>query len=564
LLADGRVEVVALRHYLESRPGATIRQDYRVRLAETLDQSRPLAVYLPSTSARTTVLLDDRIIYSSTRSSHPRETQSLRPHLAQLPHPLPQGARTVVIAMESEPSGSVSLGQFWIGPLQSLGPTFEKRHLLRFQGTNIMALLLLITGAASFAFWLADRSYRSPLWFGLFCMLNSAAIKIGLGTSEMPMPTVMTLHAAMLILNLSFAALAKFVFEKIGEGSRTHDRLLMAYVALAFVLLGVFYEDALPYFRYALIMDGLAIALGLYLLWLLVRRWWTKRDSISRLLLGGVGLTMMLGVYSVFQNWRTDSHQEEYSVLYAPLPMIVTMGWAICRRYARSSLRWRALNRRLARRVRRREAEIAEAYTQLASLEKEQAIQVERERFMRDMHDGLGSQLITSLRMAQRGVLTQAQMQELLSECLDEMHFAIQSLKTTGDDLFVALADYRYRLEPRLQAGGIELQWRVMPDERLRLRTGDVLQTLRIVNEAVGNAIKHSGSSQLSIAGERMADGRYALIIRDHGRGFSEALRPGTGLNSMRARARSMNANLQTGNEEGGVVRLVFPLAESA
>jgi signal transduction histidine kinase len=564
LLDDGGIERVALRHYLPSRPGSSFAQTYRLQLPDGLDVRRPLAVYFPAGSARMEIRLAGSTIYSSTRSSHPLETQASRPQLVQLPHPLPEGEHALEIVMRSEPGGWVVLNRAWVGPLQSLGPAFEKRHFLRFQGTNLMALLLLITGAASFAFWLADRSYRSPLWFGLFCMLNSIAIKIGLGTTDMPIETVKMLHLAMLVLNLSFAALAKFVIEKVGARSRTHDRLLLVYAALAVLLLVVLYEDSLPYFRYALAMDALSIALGFYLLALLVRRWRQKRDSISRLLLGGVGLTMLLGIHSVVQNWRSDSQEDSYAVLYAPLPMIVTMGWAICRRYARSSLRWRALNRRLARRVRRRESEIADAYAQLASLEKEQAIRIERERFMRDMHDGLGSQLITSLRMAQRGALSQAQMQELLSECLDEMHFAIQSLKTTGEDVFVALADYRYRLEPRLQAGGIELQWRVMPEPALRLRAGEVLQTLRIVNEAVGNAIKHSGSARLSIEGAVSEEGRYTLSIRDHGCGFAETARPGTGLESMRARARSLHATLEIGDEDGGTVRLIFPLAPTS
>jgi signal transduction histidine kinase len=561
VLEGGGLERVALRHYLQSRPGSILEQSYRMRLPDVLDAHRQLAVYFPAGSARMEVSFAGRVIYSSTRSPYPLETQASRPQLVQLPQPLPEGVRTLEVLMRSEPGGSIVLNHAWIGPLQSLGPAFEKRHFLRFQGADLMALLLLITGATSFAFWLADRSYRSPLWFGLFCVLNSIAIKIGLGTTEMPIETVKMLHLAMLVLNLSFATLAKFILEKIGACSRAHDRLLLAYAVLAGLLLVVLYEDSLPYFRYALAMDALSIALGLYLLALLVRRWWQKRDSISRLLLGGVGLTMLLGIHSVVQNWRSDSQEDSYAVLYAPLPMIVTLGWSICRRYARSSLRWRALNRRLARRVRRRESEIADAYAQLASLEKEQAIRIERERFMRDMHDGLGSQLITSLRMAQRGALSQTQMQELLSECLDEMHFAIQSLKTTGEDVFVALADYRYRLEPRLQAGGIELQWKVTPAPALRLGAGEVLQTLRIVNEAVGNAIKHSGSARLSIEGTVTTEGRYALSIRDHGRGFAETARPGTGLESMRARARSMHATLEIDHEDGGVVRLIFPLA---
>jgi signal transduction histidine kinase len=551
---------VPLRHLLDGQPARHLSQRYRVELPAGLDRSRPLAAYMPGASAHTEVFVGATRIYASTRSGDRLETQFSRPQFVQLPHPLSERTRNLEVVMRSDPGGAVVFNRFWVGPLHSLGPAYEKRYFLRYEGAAAMTLFLLIAGMTSLAFWLADRSYRSPLWFGVFCILNGIAIKIGLNTTSPLLPPAQILHVAIFIVNLSFVALAQFIFEKTDNRSRAHDRLLLGYVALTIVLLLALYEDAQPYFRYALVMDAFAIALGAYLLWVLVRTWWRKRDSISRLLLGGVGLTLLLGGYSVYENWRPGSQEDAYEVLYAPLPLIVAMGWAICRRYARSSLRWRALNRRLAERVRRRESEIARAYEQLATLEKDKAIQAERERFMRDMHDGLGTQLITSLRMAERGALGQAQMQELLTECLDELHFAIQSLKTAGDDLFIALADYRYRLEPRLHAGGIELQWRVAPTPRLRLNTGAVMQILRIVNEAVGNAVKHSGAPTIAIEGVAEGDD-YVLTVRDRGRGFAPTQRRGNGLDSMRARAASIGAELSIAEDGGCLVRLAIPLS---
>jgi signal transduction histidine kinase len=557
--ANGAFAEVPLRHLLKGVPGGVVSQKYRIRLPDGIDRTRPLAVYFPGSSAQLEVMIGSARIYTSRRSNHPLETQASRPQLVQLPYPLSPDIEAFDVLMRSDPSGGLVLMRFWIGPLEELGPAYERRYFLRYQGAEIMALFHLIAGLTAFAFWLADRSYKSPLWFGLFCVPTSIAIKIGLSTTTPYFPAPLTLHFAILLINLSFAALAQFVFEKTARRSRGHDRLIVGYIAASLILLVALYENELPYFRYALVMDACAIALGAYILYVLLDTWRKKRDSISRLLLWGVGLTLLLGCYSVFANWRPDSQEDSYQVLYAPLPLIVSMGWAICRRYARSSLRWQALNRILAKRVRRREQEIEHAYAQLASLEKDKAIQTERERFMRDMHDGLGSQLITSLRMAQRGTLSQEQMQELLSGCLDEMHFAIQSLKTTGDDLFVALADYRYRLEPRLQAGGIRLQWEIEHEPCLKMKAGDALQVLRILNEAVGNAIKHSGSSRISIAGSTQSE-EYMLFVRDNGQGFPDSVRRGVGLDSMRTRAESLGARFLFHNDGGGWIQLYIPL----
>jgi hypothetical protein len=54
-------------------------------------------------------------------------------------------------------------------------------------------------------------------------------------------------------------------------------------------------------------------------------------------------------------------------------------------------------NRTLEARVLERERQIAASYERIASLQREQAATDERQRIMRDLHDGLGSQLFTSL-----------------------------------------------------------------------------------------------------------------------------------------------------------------------
>ncbi len=44
---------------------------------------------------------------------------------------------------------------------------------------------------------------------------------------------------------------------------------------------------------------------------------------------------------------------------------------------------------------------------------------------------------------------------------LDEMRMAVDSLQPAQDDLSTLLATLRYRLQPRLDAAGIELVWNV-------------------------------------------------------------------------------------------------------
>jgi signal transduction histidine kinase len=62
--------------------------------------------------------------------------------------------------------------------------------------------------------------------------------------------------------------------------------------------------------------------------------------------------------------------------------------------------------------------------------------------------------------------------EEHVKLALDEMRMAVDSLQPTHDDLPTVLATLRYRLQPRLDAAGIELVWNVavMPTSRLSRR----------------------------------------------------------------------------------------------
>jgi signal transduction histidine kinase len=178
----------------------------------------------------------------------------------------------------------------------------------------------------------------------------------------------------------------------------------------------------------------------------------------------------------------------------------------------------------------------------LSELESDRAVRAERDRFMRDMHDGLGTHLITSKRMADRDALSSREMGDILQECLDELRLSIESMKPTGDDLFATLANFRYRIEPRLEAAGLALKWAIESTDRLQLDPTRVLQIMRIINEALGNVLKHSGSDIVRVTGN--VDGnRYVIGIADDGKGFDPAVQTlGEGLASMRARAESIGA----------------------
>jgi signal transduction histidine kinase len=456
------------------------------------------------------------------------------------------------------------MSSVWIGALDDVGPIFDKRHLVRVFGVRFMTMLLAILAVVSFCFWLYDRDFPALLWFSFFAIANSLFLWTGFVTTAPILPFTVHHHFNTFYLSCWVAALVQFSLEMTKTRSRIKDRLLMGFVTLSALLAFVLFEESVPYARYTFVIQILALCLGIYIQWVLAMAWSRQRDTTSGVLFVGTLLTVLTSALAVFANWTFSTTMDIYNAAYIPVPLIFAMAWAIVRRYARIRLRTLALNRHLGKRVAARELEISQAYERVREMQRDEAIAIERQRFTRDMHDGLGAQLIASLKMAQRGTLSAQSMNEILQECLDELRFSIESLKPTADDFLTVLGNYRYRLQPRLEATGMALKWRFDEVPNNSLTPQAILHTLRIVNEAVSNALKHAQTGQLDITGT-LERSTYAIWVRDYGSGFASPTQPtGEGLRNMALRAQQMGAEFSVDSTPQGVtVRLVMPLLES-
>jgi signal transduction histidine kinase len=215
-----------------------------------------------------------------------------------------------------------------------------------------------------------------------------------------------------------------------------------------------------------------------------------------------------------------------------------------------------------------RTAELEAAHGREKELVRKQAHQTERQRIMRDMHDGLGSQLMSMLLAARRGVAQPAVVAEGLQMVIDEMRLLIDSMDSVGESLGSALAVFRERVQPRVEAAGMAFNWRdqfghSLPDYGPR----DVLQVFRIMQEAVTNALKHSGGKALTVTLAPSPDPAFALrlTIADDGAGMGKANPRGKGLDSMAARATGIGGHLEVAaNARGVSVILDLPPSRGA
>ncbi|WP_297801048.1 ATP-binding protein [uncultured Brevundimonas sp.] len=226
-----------------------------------------------------------------------------------------------------------------------------------------------------------------------------------------------------------------------------------------------------------------------------------------------------------------------------------------------------ALNKMLESNLRKREAELAKAHDRERLLIDRQARNEERRRLMRDMHDGVGGQLVGLLLEVRRGAIDHQRMAEGLQVAMDEIRLMIDSVDATGTTLDTMLGVFESRLRPRIQGTGIDFIWTNTVDSAIDMPPPTVLQVFRIMQEAVTNAMKHAEASEICVD-VATEDDTLVIQISDNGTGLGPspekaALDGGHGLGNMRARAIDVGGQLEWQDNAPGT-RVVLKVPVSA
>lgn len=287
-----------------------------------------------------------------------------------------------------------------------------------------------------------------------------------------------------------------------------------------------------------------------------------RKAALMLVVLTGVWVNVM--DLSAMNSSRSAAQSAYLLQLFALVWFSSTSAFLIAE-FSRSLAAQRAQAATMARELAAQKEELSRLHALERAAREAEAAALERSRIMQDMHDGLGSQLVSSLVMARAGELNSQQTYELLRSCIDDLRLAIDTSYGSEDSLLVALGNLRFRMQPRLKAAGIALHWDTQAlSQPLPLHPKDQLPVLRIVQESLTNALKHASAKTITLKAS-LDDTGLDIRIEDDGRGFdvdaAKDQAAGKGLNSLEKRARVLGGQLQiSSSERGSVIWLRVPL----
>jgi signal transduction histidine kinase len=200
----------------------------------------------------------------------------------------------------------------------------------------------------------------------------------------------------------------------------------------------------------------------------------------------------------------------------------------------------------------------------LVQLEKEHELQLEREKISRNLHDSIGAYA--------NAVLYHTELLEKSGTVADN-DYIMQDLKFASKDIITSLRETVWALKKESYSAEdcllrirnfVQALSRYYPQirffvegaapENKNLHYSQALNMVRMSQEIITNAIKHSAASEIFIINNEK-DGNWSLTFTDNGKGFNEieiiSESKGDGLTNLRKRAAESGFQLEIVSKPG-------------
>ena len=539
---------------------------YLVTFNPGSNTSQKHAVYLPRPSQNAEVFLNGQWLGNG-GSMKPRITRNSNHNLIfNFDGRILKGQQNVLaIHLVGERPEKSYLGEVFIGPEQLLRNHAALSKHLYIDLVMVITLCLLFTSIFISILWLLRQSDTYYLWYAVFSLLwvfhdYNHFIR------NLPIPVVLWETLSPLAFGFAMLSIILFIHRFEGHYSVNYERVLIAYVSILALPFLNQELDWVIFYAYSIWSPAIAI-LGLYALYFIYDSYQrTKQDRLVPIFIGGCSI-MVFGPHDLLLALQIIPKQSPFMIHFASLLVIIIIATTLITRFVQSMNVVEHYNRQLQEEVHRNNTDMEYSYRQVQKLMRKYTVAEERQRIMRDIHDGIGGQLVAILASLDSGQVKQKQLKTDIKSALQDLRLVIDSLDEESDDLPTLLGMLRMRLSDQFANAKLKLHWKVEDLPRIdNFGPAKVLNTMRIIQEAITNAIKHSGAENLTISTELVTHDNglnYAcIIVRDDGCGNLPADVKGRGLLNMHKRADLIDGALQIEALEnvGLSVRLEIPV----
>jgi len=544
--------------------------------SDAADKAPPLALFLAVRNSIDEIRLNGRAVQSLSALPKLKGLVTSEPGYAILPpeHML-VGAN--VLALDTPNFGAQWLSEFAIGPSETLAENYRWKILLQTDialvGLAILAFTILLCLVVR---WPAEDR---PRIMALVALLATCGFSTYLLTFSPPVPLSLEMTIFLYVLSNLFIALAVLTHVLLDQ-RRPLEWIRWSWVAwvaalvisLAAIAGAIWIGPSNAWFREMIngsfwVVIVVGIAAIVLLAYGLVRdrgaRWFERSIlafCISAFVIDRLG--------TIFPLTSPFDPGLQLTLGWSPIVgglLGLSMVVALAREATEARRTVLSANDNLRTQLDRREVELRSSLAREQDIQKRAVLLEERQRIVRDMHDGIGGQLLGLAVQVKARQLDSEGLETALQTSISDLRLIVDSLDSAEDGVAEALRGFEHRVRAQASAIKAEFQSRIDLDaDDAVLGPRGTLQVLRILQEAVANAIRHARPSHIGLSAALNAAGQVEIVLRDNGAGIPTGASEGRGLANMRARATSIGAYLDVKSDAGGTtVQLVLPAIEN-
>lgn len=473
--------------------------------------------------------------------------------VAIAPQAFRAGENTLHIRLRVAPNLRGGMTPVLLGPRQAIEALYDTTYFWRVTLTRSANMVLIVVGLLVGLLWFKRRHQSIYGYFAALAVLWSLR-NFHYTYSGSGIPSRLWEAYVLGSLGVVMMLVWLFMLRLTRQAMPRAERVVIAFclaVPMVFFIAG---EKVMSQLRLG--WYGVCTALGVAAIVVLARH--LRRPDIKSgpgpwVILAAMLLTMGFGLHDYAISASLLPYGSAGMMAFGAPLLLAALVFNLAADYFSAFESVEKLNATLERRVQERSNELQATYDHMAELQRVAAVALERERLMRDIHDGVGSQLISAKTSMEQGTLSHVDAAGMIGQCIDDLRLVIDSLDPEQRHVADALATLRYRLAPKLSAAGIESSWHIS-QHPVPLGPGAMLDLVRIVQEALANMLKHSGANQVRISFDSSPDGSWKLEVADNGCGLSGAsgssgMPAKRGLSNMKRRATKLDAQLEVGSQ---------------
>ncbi|WP_137931270.1 sensor histidine kinase [Mesorhizobium comanense] len=540
---------------------------YRFTVAMASDALGDRALYIPRVSNRCVVEVNGVKITQPTGSDSTPWLWNRPLYLVIPADKLHPGDNDVTVSVTGEVNSRAGLSESFFGPRLPLYNSYRLRWFFQVDLLWIANLSVIVLALPLLFSWLRD-----PVGSANYGIFSAGAILFGLrnfhgSVDFLPMPVEYWWPLVSASLGWSLGFIWVFLL-------RFSDHRWPRFeAALAvFTLAGSIALFMVPTSRFMALSPWLwyvpQAAVGLFCVAAFTRRAIAEPTPHRVILMIGVLAQVVPALHDIL--WIEGAGAFSSMLWMAvsfPLLLVLTSA-LLADDVARTRAALGGMNRILEARITVARQELESLYESRRRTEREAIGAEERLRLMRDMHDGVGTRLSLLLSGLARGDLSIKEVTHAVQGSLEELHLLLDARGPNTATLMDALANLRYRLEPRLTALGVETRWEIGPGaESLALSAEMTLDVLRIIQECIANSVRHGQAKVVTLKlecpdevpprdGQGAAVPPFEVLVIDDGIGIGNAAAAtkggGRGLANIKARADAIGATFTLRSDASG------------